>query len=785
MDTSTGDVISRIWDFGDHHNSTELNPTHIYDIPGTYSVNLTVIGTDGEDNRKFNDAIFVLAIPDPLKANFSAEPICGEVPLNVSFRDLSKGNISHWKWEYGDEENSISQNPVHIYTKPGNYSVSLSVKGDNGKDSLTRTDYIVASDPLFAHEITINATPERGMVPLNVSFYPQTNLTGLKYLWNFGDGNISTEERPFHVYQIPENYTINLKVEDKNGNNRTITYINPLILSQPLSPPLAEFTQNSTTGGAPHTIQFQDLSKGDITNRLWNFGDNNTSSEINPVHQYTSPGKYSVSLMVSGPGGNHTITRDDLIMIGSVIPFETYYSEIKPKVTPTLPDKIAESQIISPEITNEIVPKPTQEIISKIHEEYENIQKPLATIDAQILPELIQPITTHKINETMNLTVVDKINKITPDNTLQATKMELEIFAFPTNCTAPCRVSFNSSWAEPEVNYLWFFGDGSFTTEKSPKHTYTTPGLYPVKLICTYDNAESEANLHDLINITEPVTFPATKSDSIAVTKNLSLKADFIADKQTGISPLDIAFADHSTGNITSRLWDFGDGSISDEENPIHLYNKSETYNVSLIISGPDGMDSIKKQRYIIVSSSELTTAGFVLSPESGQAPVTIKFNSTSKGEISRYLWEFGDGDVSEEKNPTHIFKNTGTYVVRLTVYSENESSSADQKIIIGSLTSKITSKNQTPEATSGIKSPVSDFYISKTSGRIPLKIVGYDRSTGFIDTWEWNFGDGITSNQKNPVHIYTNEGTYTITLTVSGPGGMSTKKVSDAIRVF
>ena len=650
MDTSAGDVISRIWDFGDHHNSTEINPTHIYDIPGTYSVNLTVIGTDGEDNRKFNDAIFVLAIPDPLKADFSAEPICGEVPLNVSFRDLSKGNISHWKWEYGDEGNSISQNPVHIYTKPGNYSVSLSVKGDNGKDSLIRTDYIVASDPLFAHEITINATPERGMVPLNVSFYPQTNLTGLKYLWNFGDGNISTEERPFHVYQIPENYTINLKVEDRKGNNRTITYINPLILNQQLSPPSAEFTQNSTTGGAPHSIQFQDLSKGDITNRLWNFGDNNTSSEINPVHQYTSPGKYSVSLMVSGPGGNHTITRDDLIMIGSIIPLETYYSEIKPNVTPTPPDKVTESQIISPEITSEIVPKPTQEIISKIHEDHENIQKPLTTIDAQILPEPVQAITTHKINETMNLTVVDKINKITPDNTLQATKTELEIFAFPTNGTAPCRVSFNSSWAEPEVNYLWFFGDGSFTTEKSPKHTYKTPGLYPVKLICTYDNAESEANLHDLINITESVTFPATKSDSVVVTKNLSLKADFITDKQTGISPLDIAFADHSTGYITSRLWDFGDGSISDEENPIHLYNKSGTYNISLIISGPDGMDSIKKQRYIIVSSSELTTAGFVLSPESGKAPVTIKFNSTSKGEISRYLWDFGDGDVSEDK---------------------------------------------------------------------------------------------------------------------------------------
>ena len=134
-DLSTGNPTQWYWDFGDGINSTVQNPVHLYDVGGNYSVNLTVTNiSTGSDSRIIENLITVTTLK-PI-ANFTANPVCGTLPLNVTFTDLSTGYPTQWHWDFGDGINSTIQNPAHLYDVEGNYSVNLTVTNiSTGSDS--------------------------------------------------------------------------------------------------------------------------------------------------------------------------------------------------------------------------------------------------------------------------------------------------------------------------------------------------------------------------------------------------------------------------------------------------------------------------------------------------------------------------------------------------------------------------------------------------------------------------------------------------------------------------
>ena len=139
--------------------------------------------------------------------------------------------------------------------------------------------------------------------------------------------------------------------------------------------------------------------------------------------------------------------------------------------------------------------------------------------------------------------------------------------------------------------------------------------------------------------------------------------------------------------------------------------------------------------------------------------------------------------------------------VYKRQVYGPSGVSSADQVVTVGPTYSKsgrmnpsiLSSDNSKRNNQSDLKDsdlsetskPIADFVINKKSGKTPLSISCEDRSTGTIESWSWNFGDDSNSVEQNPVHTYNKPGTYTISLTVKGPYGVSTKKLRDAIQVF
>ena len=173
-----GSVVAWFWDFGDGSTSTERNPTHSYDSPGTYTVVLTVTDNDG---MKGSHTKTVLVLPRnlPPTADFTIFPKDPKAGEEVSFVDKSydsDGNIVGWQWDFGDGSTSTEKEPVHVFEKPGNYTVTLTVRDDGGDEDSMRISVVVASAPTESPsgietmssektESTETSTPEESQTP--------------------------------------------------------------------------------------------------------------------------------------------------------------------------------------------------------------------------------------------------------------------------------------------------------------------------------------------------------------------------------------------------------------------------------------------------------------------------------------------------------------------------------------------------------------------------------------------------------------------------------------------
>jgi len=145
------------------------------------------------------------------------------------------------------------------------------------------------------------------------------------------------------------------------------------------------------------------------------------------------------------------------------------------------------------------------------------------------------------------------------------------------------------------------------------------------------------------------------------------LAADFNAEPRTGTAPLQVAFTDLSTGSPTSWLWDFGDGSTSDEQGPTHTYTTAGTYTVSLTATNGGGTDTKTEADYVTVAAPPAPSADFAGSPLTGNAPLPVTFTDLSTGSPTSWSWDFGDGTSSTSQSPTHTYATAGRYTVSLT----------------------------------------------------------------------------------------------------------------------
>ena len=224
-----------------------------------------------------------------------------------------------------------------------------------------------------------------------------------------------------------------------------------------------------------------------------------------------------------------------------------------------------------------------------------------------------------------------------------------------------------------------------------------------------------------------------------------------------GSFPLPVQFYSDFSGPVNSFEWDFGDGTSSSGSNPVHLYTSAGSYSVSLtVVEGPGGTDTYTIENMITVNEPQTPPiANFATDVNLGLIPLEVQFSNQSQNQIDSYLWDFGDGNTSVDEAPSHTYTIAGDYTVTLTVDGPYGSDTIVQENLITALE---------PEAV------VAGFNLSAFEGVAPVDIEFSNESIGTIDSYLWDFGDGNTSTESNPVHTYTENGEYTITLTAEGP---------------
>src|SRR6266404_188442 len=205
-----------------------------------------------------DDLTLTFILPTPVVAGFAAAPTNGLAPLTVNFTNLSSG-ATNYSWDFGDGNTSTAINPANTYTNAGNYTVSMRAIGTGGANTLSRTNYIVVTNPppVVADFV---AGPTNGGAPLSVFF---TNLSSgaSSYSWNFGDGNSSSAANPTNTYSSAGSYKVMLTAIGAGGTNtRTrakyivVTNSPPTIVAQPVSvtaPQKTNVTFNVTAVGSP------------------------------------------------------------------------------------------------------------------------------------------------------------------------------------------------------------------------------------------------------------------------------------------------------------------------------------------------------------------------------------------------------------------------------------------------------------------------------------------------------------------------------------------------------
>jgi PKD repeat protein len=310
-----GTIDSYDWDFGDGNTSVGVSPSHTYDLPGDYTVTLTVTDNDGAKDTDSTTAVIVTAPEVPVAD--PGGPYTGLVGFELTFDgsgsfDPDGGGITAYDWDFGDGNVGTGATPTHTYNAAGTYTVTLTVVDDEGAQSLPGTTTAVINVP--RDPVADANGPYEGFegVELTLDGSGSSDPDGgaiAEYNWDFGDGNTGTGLNPTHTYATAGTYTITLTVVDDEGASGTDTTEAVIALPPDNLPPLAD-PGGPYKGTAGKPVNFDGSASsdpdGNIVQYDWYWGDGSADLDAGPTptHTYKASGKYDVELKVTDDDGD-------------------------------------------------------------------------------------------------------------------------------------------------------------------------------------------------------------------------------------------------------------------------------------------------------------------------------------------------------------------------------------------------------------------------------------------------------------------------------------------------
>lgn len=655
-----------------------------------------------------------------LSASFTATPVSGCSPIVVQFTDQSTGNPLQWKWDLGNGVISFLQNPSTTYFNAGTYNVKLIVRNSSGADSITLSKFItVYPNPV----VDFTASDTSGCFPFPVQFSDlSTTQTGsiTNHSWDFGDGDTSSLSNPLHTYASSGNFSVTLKVTNSYGCTRTFSKTRYIEIQGGV---ITGFTNSSPPKcTAPVTVNFNNSSAGPGTlTYTWSFGDGTNSDAADPVHTYSVPGSYSVTLVTtSSEGCSDTMEKINLITIGTIA---SQFS---------VPDTVCQNQAY--DFVNTTSPPPA------------NSSWDFG--DGTTSTE-ISPVKKYTSAGAYIIKLINHFSGCADSISRPIFVKETPLPDFVSDNTRSCKTPFTvkfSNLTPGDNTYVWDFGDGTGSTDINPNHTYTDSGSYTVTLIAASING---------------------CSDTIKKTQYIQVGLPVITFNdlpQMGCVPLTISPSSTIAVRepVTNYQWDFGDGTTSTAKNPTHTYSTPGTYDISLIITTVSGCTDTLTMPEAVRAGSK-PRASFTVNPTDVCAFQPIQFTDNSTGNADQWLWQFGDGGTSTSQNPSYQYQDTGYFSVTLIVWNNTCPDTIKLTNIVH------------------IKPPIAAFAFNRDCSN-KFRIDFRNTSLG-ATAWSWDFGDGTSSTLQNPSHVYSATGNYEVTLAVTN--GTCNHKTTQALQVI
>lgn len=728
------------WNFGDNTTSNSQNPTHTYTADGTYNVSLIVSSTAGCTDTIIQQVVVSQNIP---VASFATTNVCQGSTVN--FTDQSTGvGISSWSWNFGEPSSgsntSSTQSPSHLYASPGVYNVTLTVTNTSGCQSTINSN------------VTVNANPTLTVAGSQICEGGQTTLTAPntfnQYVWSNGSGASSITVSPVTT----TTYTV-IVTDANNCTGSTSATVTVNALPVPNAGNNQTICQGSSanltaSGGVQYAWTPGNLSGASVT-----VSPSSTTSYVVTVSNAAScTATASVTVNVN-PMPQVDVSSDAAICAGSSITLSVLNGSGNLNWTPG--NLNSSSITVSPAVTT-----------------------------------------------TYYLTVSDGIGCSGMDSVrVQVNALPQVAFSQNGPVCLTNSISFTDQTTVPNSSagqWNWSFGDNQFSTAQNPSHTYGSDGAYTVKLIVRstagcIDSTVSQVTVNPLpvadagsaasicpgfntvlngaggssylwtpgnltansITVSPAATTEYTLTvtdangcqdiDNVTVTVNPSVNAD-------AGNPVAVCNGNSVTLNATGGdTYQWTPGNINTQQYTFTPVS-SGTYSVLVTNSfGCTGTDQVD----VTVNPIPVAAFGGNTAVCNGNSVSLIDQSNINSGTIASWAWDFGNGNTSNQQNPSVLYNAEGTYPISLTITSDAGcQNSIQQSQIIWAR-------------------PTASFTNTNVCFGNPVDITGTSTiSDGSALNYAWSLNDGSTFNTSSFSHQFAGAGTYDVALIVSSSNG-------------
>jgi PKD repeat protein len=520
-----------VWDFGDGNSEEGFEVGHIY----TYEDDFTVVITVSAGSCANMDSTIIHTIDLP-HTSFSLSDSTGCNGLEVEFTNESTGMIDEFHWDFGiDSLTSVAPDPAGVIYPAGIlndtvYFVTLTATGWCGPASHTE-EVFIGRPPVAGFGINVNSIcPGEELFFNNITYNSPEN-----FHWDFGNGVISSDEDPDpQVYSTPPADTlIPIVLVASNECGADTAVLDILVKTTNVT---SFFNTDPLSGCAPLEVNFVNFSDPDAF-IVWDFDDGNTATADSVLHVFQESGTYSVSLAVDNGCTKDTSWLDIEVLQSPVINFEHAALSCERSAV---------------EFTN------SSQGAFGFQWDFGD-----GNVSGNVSPE-----NTYTDAGTYTVTLTGE-NQFGCSSSLSSeisvlAKPQADFDASENSFCAGSLITFNNQSTGGE-NFAWDFGDGTVSYSEYPDKRYSEAGIYDVTLVANTDNF-----CYDTITYPGVVeVYPLPDAD---FDYQQSLK---------GIEYGEVEFINLSQDAIIFE-WDFGDGSGSNEADPVHQYTHSGQYAVSL-----------------------------------------------------------------------------------------------------------------------------------------------------------------------------------------------------------